>query len=73
MVADVAVFDEGFEAVVDGVAAFFTGDFHEADELFDFAFAEAGLDAGVDSEGLGAEDAAFDVGAAEEALADDGL
>ncbi len=73
VVGDVVVLEEGFEAVVDGVAAFFTGDFHEADELLDFTFTEAGLDAGVDAEGLGGEDAAFDIGAAEEALADDGL
>ncbi len=70
VLGDVAVLYEGFEAVIDGMATFTTGDFHEPYELFDFSFAEAGLNAGVDAEGLGGEDPALDIRAGEKPLAD---
>jgi hypothetical protein len=49
VVGDVPVLQESFEAGVDSVTSFFMGNFHEADELFDFSLTKAGTDTGVDS------------------------
>ena len=65
--------DEGFEAVVYGVAAFLASDLHEADHLFDLALSEAGLDPGIDAKCFGGKDPAIGVGSGKKSLADDGL
>ena len=67
---DVVVLEKGFEAVVDGVAAFLAGDFHEADELLDLVIAEAGANTRRDAKGFGGEHAALDIRPWQQSLAD---
>lgn len=43
LLGDVVVGDERFEAIINGVATFLSGNFHEADYLFDLSFAQTGL------------------------------
>jgi hypothetical protein len=43
LLGDVFVSDERFEAIINGVATFLSGNFHESDYLFDLSFAETGL------------------------------
>lgn len=71
LLGDVVVGDERFEAVINSVTAFLSGNFHEADYLFDLSFSETGLNPGVDAKGLGGKDASIGIGSWEKPLAND--
>ena len=52
---------KSLEAVVDGVATFLAGDFHEAHQLFDLTIAKTGSNPRGHPKCFGSEDAAFNI------------
>ena len=68
---DLAGFEQSGDGLVDGAVAFLESDFQQADDLFEFAFADAGADGVVGAQDLGCKYAAGAVGALDQALADD--
>lgn len=73
LLGDVVVRDKCFEAVVNGVTAFLSCDFHEAYDLLDLTFAEAGLDPRIYAKSFCCKNTSPGVGSWEKSLTDDGL
>ena len=73
LAGDEAGFEQPGDALVDGAVALAVADFHQADDLFELALADAVADAVAGHQDLGGEHAALAVGAGDQALADDAL